>query len=110
MSELEPLEPIEAGDPVQSTVFVEKILQRLGIDSEDQDNRIALAWPIIVPEFASMSRCVGVRDGKLQIRVSHPSQMSLMRLNSKEIMKKIKAFCPDTGIIGLAFALDQKNR
>jgi predicted nucleic acid-binding Zn ribbon protein len=53
---------------------VEKFLQKLGLSERLEETQIQAAWQSVVGEFlAAHSAPVGLQDGTLTIRVSHPA-------------------------------------
>jgi len=92
-------EALAKEDPVSGKVFIDQVLDRFDIDLSDPINRIMISWKDIVgPAIAEHSRCEKYKNGILYLICDHPSRASYIRMNSSEIVKKIKGVFPEVDL------------
>ena len=86
-------------DPVSGTVFLDQVLDRFNIDLKDPVNQIMVKWKDIVGDaIAQHSRCERFSDGVLYLICDHPSRASYIRMNSSELIKRIRGVFPEVDL------------
>ena len=86
-------------DPVSGAVFLDQVLGRFNIDLKDPVNQIMVKWKDIVGDaIAQHSRCERFSDGVLYLICDHPSRASYIRMNSSELIKRIRGVFPEVDL------------
>ena len=86
-------------DPVSTAVFLDQIMERFNIDLKDPVNQIMVRWKDIAGEpIAQHTRCEKYADGVLYLICDHPSRASYIRMNSSELIKRIKGVFPEVDL------------
>lgn len=86
-------------DPQSSLVYLKEVLKLHNIDITDPERQIAMQWRNIAGNsIADISVCNGVKNGTLYVQCSNASQASLVRLNKREILKKISSVFPELNV------------
>lgn len=89
-------EPLANEDPVSGKVFFDQVLDRFHIDLSDPCNQVLIQWRNIVGDaIADHVKCDSIKDGIIYVSCDHPSRAAYIRLNSKEIIKKITGIFPE---------------
>lgn len=93
-------EPLSPEDPVFSTLFFDKVLNRLKIDLNSPESQLSVQWENIVgTQIASICRFVSLKKGVLTLCCDHPAKTSSIRINRNEIIKSIRGVFPELEII-----------
>ena len=88
--------PLAKEDPSSSKVFFDQVLDRFHIDLDDVLSQVFLNWKNLVdPVVAEHSKCEKIKDGTLYVICDHPTHASYIRLNAKELIKKICGVFPE---------------
>ncbi|MCR4675759.1 MAG: DUF721 domain-containing protein [Sphaerochaetaceae bacterium] len=86
-------------DPLDSKVFFDQVLKDLRIDMNSSENQLKLTWKMITGEqIGSMSRCENIKNGTVYVECTHPASAAGIRMNSRELIKKINSVFPDLNI------------
>lgn len=86
-------------DPEDSSVFLNKVLERIDIDLMSPDGQIVVQWENIVgSHIAQHCKYSGHKDGILYVVCDHGAHAGIVRLNKREMIKKINAVFPEFDI------------
>lgn len=99
-------EPISPEDPEKSSVFFDSVLKRLNINLNDPKRQLSLQWDNIVGDnFKGHCKFNGIGDGIVFVVCDHPSYVSMFKMNSKEILKKIQTTFPELNVLKVSVKL-----
>jgi len=91
--------PLAPEDPVTSQTFIDQVMDRFGIDMSDPVNQMIANWNVIAgEELAQHVRCDRYDNGVLYLVCDHPSRASYVRMNSRELMKRIVGVYPEVDL------------
>ena len=97
-------------DPVSGTVFLDQVLDRFNINLKDPVNQIMVKWKDIVGDaIAQHSRCERFSDGVLYLICDHPSRASYIRMNSSELIKRIRGVFPEVDLKKIVTRVKTRN-
>lgn len=100
---------LEPEDAVSSREYFKAIFKRYHLDFSKPENCVAAKWKEIAGETASsMSVCTGISKGTVFLECSHPAQMELLRLSSREICKRINSVYPELKVSKLSISVHPK--
>ena len=86
-------------DPVSGEVFLDQVLDRFHIDLKDPVNQIMVRWKDFAGSAISEHAvCEKYKDGVLYLVCDHPSRASYIRMNSSELIKRIKGVFPEVDL------------
>ena len=86
-------------DPVSGSVFLDQVLERFDIDLRNPVTQIIVRWKDFAGSaIAEHSVCEKYSDGVLYVICDHPSRTSYIRMNSSEIIKRIRGVYPEVDL------------
>ena len=89
--------------PVDGAFYIDKILEKFGIDINTPEAQLNFRWVDVVgEELAKVISYEKVKDGVLNIACKNPSVATYVRLNSKDIIKKIDSAFPELEVKKIA--------
>ncbi|MCF0237605.1 MAG: DUF721 domain-containing protein [Sphaerochaetaceae bacterium] len=89
-------EPISPDDPLEGKMYIDKIMERYGINLNDSATQLKIQWSnIIGKEYSPYCKCGGVKNGTLFIYCDNGLRATALRLNIKEHIKKINTTFPE---------------
>lgn len=99
---------LESEEPLKGKVYFDQVLERFHIDLKDPVNQIVIHWEALVgPDFASYAKCTGIKDKVIYVSCDHPSKAAFVRMQSREVLKKIKGVYPELGLQKLVVRVRQ---
>ena len=98
-------------DPVTSTLFFNRILERFKIDLNSPETQLASRWGDIVgSSLGSMCSFKSISNGVLTVVCSHPAHATAVRMNKTEMLKNIKSVFPQLEISKIIIRMTLNNR
>lgn len=92
-------DPISPEDPIDGSFFVDKVLERFGIDPNEPSNQLAMRWRDMVGEEVSKHVFFDRIDGDVVIiACDHPSRASYIKINGNDVIKRIKSAFPELDV------------
>ena len=89
-------ESLSPEDPIESSVYLEKVFERFGIDINSPEVQLNLRWAdIIGEELAKVISFEKIFNENLFIVCKSASYATYVRLNSNDIIKKIDSTFPE---------------
>ncbi len=86
-------------DPAESSYYLDRVLKRMDIDLMSADSQIVIQWENIVgAHVAQHCKYSGHKDGILYVVCDHGAHAGIVRLNKREMIKKINAVFPEFDI------------
>lgn len=83
-------------DAQPSSVFMEGVLKRLHIDMESPMQLVQYNWEKIIGEnFSRTVSLKSIENGVMTVKCQNSSVAGLLRLNSREIIKRVTSLFPD---------------
>lgn len=102
-------EPISPEDPLSAQVYFDSVLKRLNIDLNDPKRQLLLQWNTLVGDnFKGHCVCSGIKEGTVFVTCDHPSYVSMFKMTSKEILKKIQTTFPELKVGKFSVKLTNK--
>ena len=94
-----PRQPSAAGGPRSIGSVVSRLLARTGYDQEQAASGLATAWEQAAPDaFRGCSQPGLVRQGVLEVFVSHSALVQEMGFHKRDILAKLAEIVPAEGI------------
>ncbi len=92
-------ETLSPEDPADSGVYIDKIFERFGINIDSPEVQLNIRWlDIVGPELSKEIFYEKISNGTLFVLCRSSSYASFVRLNSKDIIKKVNSAFPELNI------------
>jgi len=86
-------------DPRSLGSLLNRLMARTGYDRQQGSDALRNAWDDVAPlSFRGGSQPGSVRQGVLEVFVSHSALVQEMGFHKKEVLQKLQARVPDEGI------------
>jgi predicted nucleic acid-binding Zn ribbon protein len=80
------------------------VLRDLGLQKRFSERRLVERWPAVVgPELARRARATRFDKGTLFVHVDHGAWMQELHFMERELVRKLRAECPDVDLIRIRF-------
>lgn len=80
------------------------VLRDLGLQKRFSERRLVERWPDVVgPELARRARATRFDKGTLFVHVDHGAWMQELHFMEKDLVRKLRAACPDVDLVRIRF-------
>ena len=80
------------------------VLKGLGLQKRFKEREMVERWADVVgPELAARARATRFDNGTLFVHVDHPAWMQELHFIEKDLVRKLRAECPDVDLVRIRF-------
>ena len=80
------------------------VLRELGLDKRFSERKLVEIWPEVVGDaLARRARATRYEKGVLFVHVDHGAWMQELHFMEKELVRKLRAACPDVDLVRIRF-------
>lgn len=84
--------------------FLPSVLRDLGLQKRFSERKLVERWPEVVgEELARRARATRFEKGTLFVFVDHGAWMQELHFMEKELVRKLRAACPDVDLVRIKF-------
>ncbi len=81
------------------------VLRDLGLEKRFSERHMVEKWAGVVgPELAERARATRYENGTLFVRVDHGAWMQELHFIEKDLVRKLRAACPDVDLVRIKFS------
>ena len=81
------------------------VLRNLGLEKRFSERHLVEKWAGVVgPELAERARATRYEKGTLFVRVDHGAWMQELHFIEKDLVRKLRAACPDVELVRIKFS------
>lgn len=92
-------ESLSPEDPVDSGIYISKVFERFGIDINSPEVQLSIRWSdIIGSDLAKVISYEKIINGVLFVVCKNSSYASFVKLNSKDVIKKVDSAFPELNV------------